>query len=99
MTKGSFNIGERRGMLIVIALLAIVAILAFYMRNCNGSGSQNSSNIDSVAQQLQAQADSMTIDTADVTKEKKTRKKKKNSKPKSKPVERNPLNETLPLSN
>ena len=99
MTKGSFNIGERRGMLIVIALLAIVAIMAFCMRNCNSSNSQNHIYIDSVAQQLQTRADSTTIDTTKTIKKKKTRKKKKNNNPKSKPVERNPLSETLPRSN
>ena len=99
MTKGSFNIGERRGMLIVIALLAIVAIMAFCMRNCNSSDCQNHAYIDSVAQQLQNQADSTTIDSTKAIKGKKTRKKKKNNNTKSKPVERNPLSETLPRSN
>ena len=98
MTKNKYNIGERRGMLVVIALLTIVAIISFCVRNCNNSSNQNTTNIDSVMLQLQAQIDSTTIDTTTTTKKKKPRK-KKNNNPKRKPVERNPLSETLPRSN
>ncbi|MBR5550907.1 MAG: hypothetical protein IKV83_03185 [Muribaculaceae bacterium] len=100
MAKGQYNIGERRGMLVVIGLLAAISIITFGIRNCNTSTPSQAESIDSIAHQLHSQVDSLAAPAKSNTKKKrKSKKDKKHNTPKKIPKERNPLDESLPQNN
>jgi hypothetical protein len=100
MAKGQYNIGERRGMLVVIGLLAAISIITFGIRNCNTSTPLQAESIDSIAHQLHSQVDSLAAPAKSNTKKKrKSKKDKKHNTTKKIPKERNPLDESLPQNN
>ena len=98
MTKSTFNISERRGMIAIIGILLTIIITLFIFRTINTTDyAQQHSKIDSIARELQLQVD--TYDKSSSEK-KKTSKKNKKNKPqkKNKYTERNPLDELLPTN-
>lgn len=98
MTKGTFNISERRGMIAIIGMLLTVIIALFIFRTINTSdNSEQSATIDSIAQELKLRVDAYEKSPS----EKKTISKKNKSnksQKKNKYTERNPLNELLPTN-
>lgn len=93
MTKAIFNIGERRGMLIIIGMLSIFVFIIFLI-NSRANNQSEDLYIDSVAQEL-----CMQIKGNKLIHQKETpRKKKKATKTKNKRkfIERDPLNEPIP---
>lgn len=100
MAKGQYNIGERRGMLVVIGLLAAISIITIGIRNCNTSTPSQAASIDSIALQLHSQVDSLAAPSkSDTKKKRKSKKDKKHNTTKKIPKERNPLDESLPQNN
>ena len=99
--KGKYNTSERRGMLVVIGILAIIVAITFCVRNCNViSDDHNQAYNDSIINQLHTQIENEKGEhssTKENRKKKKDRSKKStHKKTKNSYVERNPLNEELP---
>ena len=99
--KGKYNTSERRGMLVVIGILAIIVAITFCVRNCNViNNDHNQANTDSIINQLHTQIENEkgASSTPKESRKKKKGKSKKSTHKKSKNnyVERNPLNEDLP---
>lgn len=96
MTKSIYNIGERRGMIVIIGVLLTIVIYMFIYRTINTTDStKQTATIDSIAQELQLQVEASKKST---TKKESTPRKKKTTKvqKKNKYIERDPLNELLP---
>lgn len=96
MTKAIFNIGERRGMLIIIGILSIFVFITFFINNRNNNQSEDP-HVDSVARELRMQVKN----SKPILQKETPRKKKKAIKAQNKRkfIERNPLNEPLPSKN
>lgn len=107
--KHHFNTGERRGLIVIIAILSIIIAATFFTRQCNENKNEaNVVNNDSIATMLRSKVESQKSSQSkeSKTKEKKEKKEKKKSSKKKKKttnkksnnnfVERDPLNETLP---
>ena len=112
--KQHFNIGERRGLIVVIAILSIIIAITFILKQSNNEiTSSQQLQTDSIANVLRSKVENLdsTQRKESKHKEKKSKKgkkeKKKSSKKKKKTtnkksnnnfVERDPLNETLPTN-
>lgn len=96
MTKAIYNIGERRGMLIIIGMLSIFVFITFFIDNKSSNQSEDL-YVDSVAQELRMQIKTNKPIQKKETPTKKKKKIKTHIKPKF--IERNPLNEPLPIKN
>lgn len=98
---GKYNTGERRGMLVIIGILAIIVALIYLMRNNSFNDNFPKETTDSIVKKLHPQAE--IEEKASSTKigkgNNKNKKKTKNiirKKSQPKYEERNPLNENLP---
>ena len=103
--KQHFNTGERRGLIVVIAILSIIIAATFFTRQCNENKTDaNRVNDDSIATILRSKVESQKSTQpkewkAKAKKEKKqSSKKNQNKKSNNNFVERDPLNETLPTN-
>lgn len=112
--KQHFNTGERRGLIVVIAILSIIIAITFILKQSNNEiTSSQQLQTDSIANVLRSKVENLdsTQRKESKHKEKKSKKdkkeKKKSSKKKKKTtnkksnnnfVERDPLNETLPTN-
>lgn len=99
--KGKYNTSERRGMLVVIGILAIIVAITYCVRNCNViSDDHNQVDNDSIINQLHTQIENEkgvhSSPKENRKKEKDKSKKSTHKKTKNSYVERNPLNEELP---
>ena len=99
--KGKYNTSERRGMLVVIGILAIIVAITFCVRNCNViSNDHNQANTDSIINQLHTQIENekgaSSVPNESRKKKKDKSKKSTHKKSSNNYVERNPLNEELP---
>lgn len=104
--KNRFSIGERRGMIVVLTLLAIIVATVFgvkhFTRGANFDA-HNKAQLDSIAsrlhQQIEAEKAAPSPRKSQKEKSKKKRKKKttkKKNQNKKQYGERDPLNESLP---
>ena len=103
--KQHFNTGERRGLIVIIAILSIIIAATFFTRQCNENKTDaNRVNDDSIATILRSKVESQKSTQpkewkAKAKKEKKqSSKKNQNKKSNNNFVERDPLNETLPTN-
>ena len=112
--KQHFNTGERRGLIVVIAILSIIIAITFILKQSNNEiTSSQQLQTDSIANVLRSKVENLdsTQRKESKHKEKKSKKdkkeKKKSTKKKKKTtnkksnnnfVERDPLNETLPTN-
>lgn len=103
MSKPIFNTGERRGMLVIIGILAIIVAFTYLMRNNTFNNNFPKEISDSIVKELHTQVDkeNMTSSSTEIEKSHKKKKKKKqknkiNKNNQTKYEERNPLNESLP---
>lgn len=102
MSKPIFNTGERRGMLVIIGILAIIVAFTYLMRNNTFNNNFPKEISDSIVKELHTQVDkenktSSSTEIVNPTKKKKKKPKNKiNKNNQTKYEERNPLNESLP---
>lgn len=103
--KQHLNTGERRGLIVIIAILSIIIAATFFTRQCNENKTDaNRVNDDSIATILRSKVESQKSTQpkewkAKAKKEKKqSSKKNQNKKSNNNFVERDPLNETLPTN-
>lgn len=103
--KQHLNTGERRGLIVIIAILSIIIAATFFTRQCNENKTYaNRVNNDSIATILRSKVESQKSTQpkewkAKAKKEKKqSSKKNQNKKSNNNFVERDPLNETLPTN-
>ena len=102
--KSRFSIGERRGLIVVLALLAIIVASVFCVRHITDVTSDeyhDKARLDSIASQLhrQIEAEKSAPSPRESRKAKsKKKRKEKSTKKKTKKQygERDPLNESLP---
>lgn len=99
---GKYNTGERRGMLVIIGILAIIVAFTYIMRNNTFNDNFPKETTDSIVKKLHSQVEiKKKASSTKIEKENNKNKKKtkniirKKSQPKYE--ERNPLNENLPL--
>ena len=101
MSKPIFNTGERRGMLVIIGILAIIVAFTYLMRNNTFNNNFPKEISDSIVKELHTQVDKENKTSSSTEIEKSHKKKKKtknriNKNNQTKYEERNPLNENLP---
>lgn len=97
MTKNTFNIGERRGMIVIIGILMTIVLIMFISRSINApDNTEQTATIDSIARELQSQVEAS--EQSHITTTKKKKKKTTKQQKESKYTERDPLNELLPTN-
>ena len=103
--KQHFNTGERRGLIVVIAILSIIIAITFILKQSNNEiTSSQQLQTDSIANVLrskvEAQKSTQSKEWKTKAKKEKKQSSKKNQNKKSNNnfVERDPLNETLPTN-
>lgn len=97
MKQGIFNIGERRGILIIIGILLIILALIFSFKHLNNDCTTSKQQIeatDSISQQLRNQIKKHNKSNSST---KKNRKKKNVKKKITQYIDRDPLEEHIPI--
>lgn len=83
--KQHFNTGERRGLIVIIAILSIIIAATFFTRQCNENKTDaNRVNNDSIATILRSKVESQKSTQPKESKTKKKNKKTKKDKKESK---------------
>lgn len=83
--KQHFNTGERRGLIVIIAILSIIIATTFFTRQCNENKTDaNRVNNDSIATILRSKVESQKSTQPKESKTKKKNKKTKKDKKESK---------------